>query len=86
MTGRHADGGAALQAAFIPIWLPLAYYRLLHIRRDRAYFYASSSTTVAIAVAFSVSGDGHHALKTLITLYTTSGGVYTLWGTTAYSH
>lgn len=39
--------------------------------------YASSSTTVA-AVAFSVSGTGITA-GTPVTLYTTSGGVYTLW-------
>ena len=40
--------------------------------------YASSSTTVA-AVAFSVSGTVITA-GTPVTLYTTSGGVYTLWG------
>jgi hypothetical protein len=46
--------------------------------------YASSSTTVA-AVAFSVSGTVITA-GTPVTLYTTSGGVYTLWGGYYGSH
>lgn len=46
--------------------------------------YASSNTTVS-AVAFTVSGTTITA-GTPVTLYTTSGGVYTLWGGYYGSH
>ena len=46
--------------------------------------YASSNTTVS-AVAFTVSGTTVTA-GTPVTLYTTSGGVYTLWGVYNSSH